>query len=69
MRNKVAKKLRKEAKQIAQSNGLPYVQYGFKQYRHLFTKLTGEVVPHVVYTAYLEDCQRKIYKTLKKEYK
>ena len=69
MNAKIAKKLRKEALTKAVEQGLPYIQYGFKTYRKAFTKLTGEVVPYSVYTAYLEDSQRKIYKTLKKECK
>lgn len=69
MNAKQSKHLRRQALTQAVEQGLPYVQYGFKQYRHLFTKLTGEVVPHVVYTAYLEDSQRKLYKQLKKEFK
>lgn len=68
MRNKVAKKLRKEALIQAVEQGLPYIQYGFKQYRKAFTKLTGEVVPYTVYTCYLEDSQRKVYQSLKKEF-
>lgn len=66
MNQKQAKKFRREALKQAVEQGLPYVQYGFKNYRKAFTKLTGEVVPYVVYTAYLEDCQRKLYKQLKK---
>lgn len=69
MNAKQSKRLRKEALKQAVEQGLPYVQYGFKQYRKVFTKLTGEVVPFVVYTAYLEDSQRKLYKQLKKDYK
>lgn len=69
MNAKQSKRLRRIALTQAVEQGLPYVQYGFTQYRKAFTKLTGEIVPYVVYTAYLEDCQRKIYKTLKKEYK
>lgn len=69
MNAKIANKLRRDALYKAVEQGLPYIQYGFKQYRKAFTKLTGEIVPYVVYTAYLEDSQRKIYKTLKKECK
>lgn len=69
MNQKNAKRLRKEALTQAVEQGLPYVQYGFTQYRKVFTKLTGEVVPYVVYTSYLEDSQRKLYKALKKEFK
>ena len=69
MNAKRAKLIRQQALTQAVEQGLPYVQYGFTQYRKVFTKLTGEVVPHVVYTAYLEDSQRKLYKQLKKEYK
>ena len=69
MNAKIAKKLRKEALTQAVEQGLPYVQYGFKQYRKAFTKLTGEIVPYVVYTMYLEDSQKKLYKQLKREFK
>ena len=61
MNQKNAKRLRKEALKQAVEQGLPYVQYGFKQYRKVFTKLTGEIVPYVVYSAYLEDSQRKLF--------
>jgi len=69
MNAKQSKRLRRQALIQAVEQGLPYVQYGFKQYRKAFTKLTGEVVPYSVYTAYLEDSQRKLYKRLKKEFK
>lgn len=69
MNAKQSKRLRRQALTQAVEQGLPYVQYGFTQYRKVFTKLTGEVVPFVVYTAYLEDSQRKIYKSLKKQFK
>lgn len=69
MNAKKAKLARRQALTQAVEQGLPYVKYGFKQYRKAFTKLTGEIVPYVVYTAYLEDSQRKLYKALKKEFK
>ena len=69
MNQKNAKRIRKEALKQAVEQGLPYVQYGFTQYRKVFTKLTGEIVPYVVYTCYLEDSQRKLYKQLKKQFK
>ena len=69
MNARKAKALRRHALTQAVEQGFPYVQYGFKQYRKVFTKLTGETVPYVVYTAYLEDSQRKIYKSAKKLYK
>ena len=69
MNNRKAKALRREALKQAVEQGLPYIEYGFKQYRKVFTKLTGEIVPYVVYTAYLEDSQKKLYKQLKREFK
>lgn len=69
MNAKQSKKLRRIALTQAVAAGIPYVRYGFKQYRKVFTKLTGEIVPYVVYTCYLEDSQRKLYKQLKKEFK
>ena len=69
MNSKKAKQFRREALKQAVEQGLPYLEYGFKTYRKVFTKLTGEIVPYSVYTAYMEDCQKKIYKQLKKEYK
>lgn len=69
MNAKKAKLARRQALTQAVEQDLPYVQYGFKQYRKAFTKLTGEIVPYVVYTAYLEDSQRKLYKKLKKQFK
>lgn len=68
MRNKIAKKLRKEAEQIAQANGFPYEEYAVKTYKKVATKLDGSPVVYQVYTAFLiNDCQKKIYKQLKKE--
>ena len=69
MNGKNAKRLRKEALKQAVEQGLPYIEYGFRQYRKMFTKLTGEIVPYVVYTMYLEDSQKKLYKQLKREFK
>ena len=69
MNAKQSKRLRQRALAQAVEQGLPYVAYAFKSYRKAFTKLTGEIVPYVVYTAYLEDSQRKLYKQLKKEFK
>ena len=69
MNQKNAKKLRREALKQAVEQGLPYTQYGFKQYRKVTTKLDGTIVPYSVYTAYLEDCQKKLYKQLKREFK
>ena len=69
MNAKQSKRIRREALKQAVEQGLPYIQYGFKTYRKAFTKLTGEVVPYVVYSAYLEDSQRKIYKQMKKLFK
>lgn len=69
MNAKQSKKLRREALKQAVEQGLPYISYGFRQYRKAFTKLTGEIVPYVVYTCYLEDSQRKLYHQLKKEFK
>lgn len=67
MRNKVAKKLRKEAKQIAQTNGLPYEEYAVKTYKKIATKLDGSPVVYQVYTAFLtNDCEKKVYKQLKR---
>jgi len=69
MNGKNAKKLRRKALKQAVEQCLPYIEYGFKQYRKVFTKLTGEIVPYVVYTMYLEDSQKKLYKQLKREFK
>ena len=69
MNQKNAKKLRREALKQAVESGLPYTAYGFKQFKKAYTKITGELGVYVVYTAYLEDSQRKLYKQLKKEFK
>lgn len=69
MNSKKAKLARRKALTQAVQQGLPYVQYGFTQYRKAMKSLTGEIVPYSVYTAYLEDSQRKLYKSLKKEFK
>ena len=69
MNSKKAKQLRREALKQAVASGLPYTAYGFKQFKKAYTKITGELGAHMVYTAYLEDSQRKLYKQLKKEFK
>lgn len=69
MNAKQSKRLRLIALTQAVEQGLPCVQYGFTQHRKAMKSLTGEIVPYSVYTAYLEDSQRKLYKALKKEFK
>ena len=69
MNAKQSKRLRRIALTQAVEQDIPYIRYDFKPYRKAFTKLTGEIVPYTVYTAYLEDCQRKIYKQMKKLFK
>ena len=69
MNQKNAKRLRKEALKQAVESGLPYTAYGFKQFKKAYTKITGELGAHMVYTCYLEDSQKKLYKQLKKQFK
>ena len=69
MNQKNAKKLRREALKQAVEQNLPYTYYGFTQYRKVFQSLDGKLHQYVVYTAFLKDCQRKIYQQMKKEYK
>lgn len=69
MNSKKAKQLRKEALEIAVKNNLKYVDYGFDTYKKVYQSLDGKYHPYTVYTAYLKDCQRRVYKTLKKEFK
>ncbi len=69
MNQRKAKALRKQALKQAVENNLPYVNYEFKQYRKMFQKLDGTVVPYMVYTCFLGESQKKIYKELKKESK
>ena len=69
MNAKNAKKLRREALKQAVEQNLPYTDYGFTQYRKVFQSLDGKLHQYVVYNAFLKDCQRKIYKSLKKEFK
>ena len=69
MNGKQARKLRQQALTQAVEAGLPYTQYGFKQFKKAYTKITGELGFYQVYTAYLEDCQKKLYKQLKREFK
>ena len=69
MNARKAKALRREALKQAAEQGLPYTQYGFKQFKKAYVKITGELGAYVVYTAFLKDCQRKILKSLKKEFK
>ena len=69
MNGKNAKKLRREALKQAVTSGLPYTAYGFKQFKKAYTKITGELGVYMVYTAYLEDSQKKLYRQLKKEFK
>lgn len=70
MNNKQAKKLRREAKAIAeQQNIRKDVWYKSQPYRKVFQTFEGKLIPYVVYTATLDDCERKVYKTLKKNFK
>lgn len=69
MNGKNAKRLRKEALKQAVAAGLPYAAYGFKQFKKAYTKITGELGVYMVYTMYLEDSQKKLYKQLKREFK
>ena len=69
MNAKKAKQLRKQSLKQAVASGLPYTDYGFTQYRKVFQSLDGKLHQYVVYNAFLKDCQRKILKSLKKEFK
>ena len=69
MNNRKAKALRRQALTQAVESGLPYTQYGFKQFKKAYTKITGELGVYVVYTCYLEDSQKKLYRQLKREFK
>lgn len=69
MNAKRVKQLRKKALELAIASDLPYVAYEFKQFRKTAMKLDGTIIPYAVYTAFLGDSQRKIYKALKKESK
>lgn len=69
MRSIKAKQLRKQALKQAVEQNIPYTDYGFNQYRKVFQSLDGKLHQYVVYTAFLKDCQRKIYQQLKKESK
>ena len=69
MNGKNAKRLRREVLKQAVEQNLPYTDYGFTQYRKVFQSLDGKLHQYVVYTAFLKDCQRKILKSLKKEFR
>lgn len=69
MNGKLAKKLRREALSIAVESNLPYVDYDFKQYNKVYTTIDGKLKGYKVYTAFMKDCQRKVYQQLKKEFK
>ena len=66
MNAKQSKRLRKEALKQAVEQGIPYVQYGFYKYKKFYTQLNGDIGTYFVYTVYLRDCQKKLYKGLKK---
>lgn len=66
MNAKLAKKIRKQALEIAVRNNLEYVDYGFDTYKKVAYGLDGKAYPYTVYTAYLKECQRRVYKQLKK---
>lgn len=68
MSQKKFKALRKEALQIAVEQGLPYVDYSFKQYKKVYVDLLGKPQVYTVSTVSLGECQKKIYKQLKKEF-
>lgn len=69
MNQRKAKQLRKEALKQAVEQGLPYIEYKFKNFRKVAVKLDGTPVPYSVYTCFLGESQRKIYQQLKSELK
>lgn len=69
MNAKIAKRLRREAKEIATQQGLPNVDYDIKVYPKQYMDLTGKAFSYKVYTLSLKDSERKVYKQLKKQYK
>ena len=69
MNAKRVKALRKEALIQAVEQNLPYVDYDFKVYKKVYQSMDGKYHPYQVYTCTMKDCERKILKTLKKEFK
>lgn len=69
MNQKKAKQLRKQAEQVAAQDNLEPLLYTHKSYRKFTTDITGKVIQYVVYTLSMEDCERKVYKASKKEFK
>lgn len=69
MNQKKVKALRKEALIQAVEQNLEYVDYDFKTFKKVYQSLDGKYHPYQVYTCTLKDCERKILKALKKEFK
>lgn len=74
MRGSICKKLRRESNTVAmmanEGKPVPYVDYDFKSYKKIFMDLlTGKPKQYTVYTVSMLQCERLIYKRLKKAVK
>ncbi len=74
MRGSICKKLRRESNTVAMMSNegkpVPYVDYDFKPYKKIFMDLlTGKPKQYTVYTVSMLQCERLIYKQLKKAVK
>ena len=69
MNQRKAKSLRKITKSVAITRDLPEKEYGQNTYRKVAFNLKGEPIPYMVYTQFLVECERKLYKEYKKNSK
>ena len=67
MRNKVAKRLRQQARQSGAEQATTYVKAVYN--KHYFDVLTGTLKQFKVVTMSMDLCVRSVYRELKKEYK
>lgn len=66
MNAKQAKKLRQEAKQIAQANTLPYEEYEKQYFKRVYQSLDLKWHQYQVYTSRLVNCEKALYRSLKR---
>ena len=69
MRNKIAKQLRKDAKQLAAASPWEAYTKENEHYKYAFNTKTMQFETCLVYTAMLDACQKLQYKHLKGLYK
>lgn len=69
MNSKKVKQLRKIVKQAALEASLPYEEYEKQYFKRLYQSLDLKWHQYQVYTSRLANCEKALYRSLKKEVK